>query len=157
MQGCNKQAEKSNEEAHKSTTTPIVMLIIAHSIANCLILSFHGVIHPATCTLKVLCLALCMHLVNDHVKDFNSAIVVTWMWSKQIMQALWHKSYDDAVSMPIKGSAKIRRISCMTYILGSYWVTIGHTMYVVLYTCKVATYFAHLNRLQLTGSIDGQL
>lgn len=84
---------------------------------------------------KLLCLTLYLHLVNDCVKDFNSAIVDSWMSSKQIMQAIRQKSYDDAVSVPIKGSAKIRRISCMTCILAA--EILWYNTYTVLYvgTC----------------------
>ena len=93
-----------------------------------------------------------LHLVNDHVKDLNSAIVDSWTWSKQIMQALRHKSYDDAVSMPIKGSAKIRQVSCMTCILAAELIQHVHStvMYVGTMSCMQLLPIIHLNRFQLT-------
>jgi hypothetical protein len=102
------------------------------------------------CSLNVPCLALGLHLVNDHVKDFNSAIVDTWMWSKQIMQALCHKSYDDTVSMPIKGSAKIRRVSCVTCILAVELPYYSHITVLHIGSYMQLSPLVHLNRFQLT-------
>ena len=106
---------------------------------------------------KLLCLTLYLHLVNDCVKDFNSAIVDTWMSSKQIMQAIRQKSYDDAVSVPIKGSAKIRRISCMTCILAAEILFIFVIQHIHSAVCRYMHAAFAYNTFQIDRSIDGQL